>query len=271
MGRVLALLMMVALMGCSQAPGGAATGSATPASAPGSSGVPTAEAPSSAASAPASASTTVVLPANCAAGLAAYLVAIEPLVKSFDPAKATLGDLSSTDEATSEKAFELLDANGGRAPYSCSEVGLEWAYFDSNTPWDAVLAVAADAAPGTVPYLTGLRATTALDEAELSDYQIAGCDEAVAAIKKRVADESPPAPTTSNRCRSTTAWSSWASTRPTSGRSSSRRAREMSWATTSSGSSAPRAKAAGRLAVESIDHGGPRMYADPTHDPRIRQ
>ena len=189
MGRVLALLMMVTLMGCSQAPGGAATGSATPASAPGSSGVPTAEAPSSAASAPASASTTVVLPANCAAGLAAYLVAIEPLVKSFDPAKATLGDLSSTDEATSEKAFELLDANGGRAPYSCSEVGLEWAYFDSNTPWDAVLAVAADAAPGTVPYLTGLRATTALDEAELSDYQIAGCDEAVAAIKKRVADE----------------------------------------------------------------------------------
>ena len=190
MRRFLPFLVVVLLIGCSQTPGGGATPAATPASAaPGSSGEPTAEAPSSAASASASASTTVVLPANCAAGLAAYLVTIEPLVKSFDPTKATLGDLSSMDEATSEKAFELLDANGGRAPYSCSEVGLEWAYFDSNTPWDAVLAVAADAAPGTVPYLTGLRATTSLDEAEMSDYQIAGCDEAVAAIKKRVSDE----------------------------------------------------------------------------------
>jgi hypothetical protein len=128
-----------------------------------------------------------VLPVKCAEGFATYLKAIEPIVSSFDPAKATLGDLSSADDATSEKAFELLDANGGRAPYSCSEVGLEWAYFDSNSPWDAILAVAAGAAPGTVAYLTGLRATTALDEAKLSDYGIAGCDEAVKAIKKQVA------------------------------------------------------------------------------------
>ena len=190
MSRFLPLLMVVLLVGCSQTPGGAATGAATPGGvAEGSPGGPTAGAPSSAASAPASASTTSVLPAACAAGLAAYLVAIEPIVASYDPAAATLGDLSSADRATSEKSFELLDANGGRAPYSCSEVGLEWAYFDSKTPWDAVLAVAADAAPATVPYLTGLRATTALDEAELSDYGIAGCDEAVQAIKKQVADE----------------------------------------------------------------------------------
>jgi hypothetical protein len=38
-----------------------------------------------------------------------------------------------------------------------------------------------------VAYLTGLRATTALDEAKLSDYAIVGCDDAVAAIKQRVA------------------------------------------------------------------------------------
>jgi hypothetical protein len=135
-----------------------------------------------------SASTTSVLPVKCAEGLAAYLKAIEPIVK-FDPATGALGDLSSADHATSEKAFELLNANGGRAPYSCSEVGLEWAYFDSNSPWDAILAVAADAAPGTVAYLTGLRATKALDVAKLSDYGIAGCDEAVKTIKKRVADQ----------------------------------------------------------------------------------
>ena len=189
MGRVLALLMMVVLMACSQAPGGGATPAATPSGAAPGSPAATEGAPSSAASAGSSASTAIVLPANCAAGLAAYLVAIEPIVKSFDPAKATLGDLASADNATSEKAYELLDANGGRATYSCSEVGLEWAYFDSKTPWDAVLAVAADAAPGTVPFLTGLRATKALDEAELSDYDIAGCDEAVAALKKRIADQ----------------------------------------------------------------------------------
>jgi hypothetical protein len=130
-----------------------------------------------------------VLPAKCAEGLAAYLKAIEPVVSSFASAKATLGDLSTAERATSDKAFELLNANGGRAPYSCSEVGLEWAYFDSNSPWDAILAVAANAAPGTVAYLTGLRATKALDVAKLSDYGIAGCDEAVKTIKKRVADQ----------------------------------------------------------------------------------
>ena len=189
MRRFLPFLMLVLLIGCSPAPGGTA-GVGTPTiAAPGSSVEPTAGAPSSGASAPSSASTGVTLPAECAAGLAAYLVAIEPIVASFDPASATLGDLDSADQATSEKAFELLDANGGRATYSCSEVGLEWAYFDSNTPWDAVLAVAADAAPGTVPYLTGLRAKTSLDLAELSDYDIEGCGEAVQAIKEQVADQ----------------------------------------------------------------------------------
>lgn len=187
MGRFLPLLMMVLLIGCSQTPGGAATGADS--TAPGSPGGPTAGAPSSAASPPASASNTGVLPAKCAEGLAAYLVAIDPIVASFDPAKATLGDLTRTERATSEKAFELLDANGGRATYSCSEVGLEWAYFDSNSPWDAVLAVAADAAPGTVAYLTGLRTTTSVDVAKLADYGIAGCDAAVKAIKDRVADQ----------------------------------------------------------------------------------
>lgn len=127
MGRVLPILMMVLLIGCSQTPSGAATAPAsagTTSAVPGSPGGPTAGAPSSAASAPPSASTTTPLPANCAAGLAAYLKAIEPIVKSFNPAKATLGDLSKADQATREKAIALLVANGGRAPYSCSEIGL---------------------------------------------------------------------------------------------------------------------------------------------------
>lgn len=46
-------------------------------------------------------------------------MAIEPIVASFDPETGTLGDLSSADQATSEKNFELLDANDGNATYSC--------------------------------------------------------------------------------------------------------------------------------------------------------
>ena len=127
------------------------------------------------------------LPAACAEGFAKYLVAIEPLVSGFDPATGTLADLSSAEEAARSKGMELLTANDSRAPYSCSEVGLEWASFDSNTPWDAVLAVATDAAPGTVAYLTGLQATSAFDVNTMSVYGIDGCDAAVASIKDRVA------------------------------------------------------------------------------------
>ena len=133
-----------------------------------------------------SAATTTALPADCAKGLGEYLVAIEPLVAKFDPAKDTLAALYKAKDAAHEKGMELLDANDSRAPYSCSDVGLEWAYFDSRTPWDAVLAVANDAAPGTVGYLTGLRSNAALDEAKLADYGIDGCDAAVSSIKKDV-------------------------------------------------------------------------------------
>ena len=86
-----------------------------------------------------SGATTTVLPAECAEGLGKYLVAIEPLVAKFDPAKDTLGALYKAEDAAGDKAYELLQANNSTAPYSCSEVGLEWAYFDAHTPWDAVL------------------------------------------------------------------------------------------------------------------------------------
>ena len=127
------------------------------------------------------------MPAACAEGLAKYLGQIEPLVSKFDPAKATLGDLSTAKQAVQEKSVELLMANDARAPYSCSEAGLEWAYFDSSSPWDAVLAVAADSAPGTVAYLTAIRDMSLVDVAKVSDYGVAGCDAAVAKIKKDVA------------------------------------------------------------------------------------
>jgi hypothetical protein len=110
-------------------------------------------------------------------------------VSAFDPATATLRDLETADEAVREKSLELLRANDSRAPYSCSEVGLEWAYFDSRTPWDAVLAVAGAAAPGTVAYLTAVRDLAAIDVAKLTDYGVDGCDAAVADIKERVAAE----------------------------------------------------------------------------------
>jgi hypothetical protein len=128
----------------------------------------------------------VTLPPDCAKGLGEYLVAIEPLVSKFDPAKATLGDLLGAEDAVQTKSVELLMANDATAPYSCSEVGLEWAYFDSKTPWDAVLAVAGESAPGTVAYLTAQREMSAMDVNPVSAYGVEGCDAAVSKIKKDV-------------------------------------------------------------------------------------
>ena len=142
-----------------------------------------------AAASPGATGNRAALPAACAAGFAKYLTEIEPIVSSFDPATATLGDLTTADQAVGEKSIELLMANNATAPYSCSEVGLEWAYFDSNTPWDAVLAVASESAPGTVAYLTAVRDMAAIDVAKVTDYGVEGCDAAVAKIKDQVAAE----------------------------------------------------------------------------------
>jgi hypothetical protein len=187
--------MGLVLVGCSGSPGTGPTAesSAPPvSSAPSASSAPGATAPpQSPASAAPSQSTTagVTLPAACAEGFATFLTEIEAIVAAFDPATATLGDLSTADRAVSDKSYELLVANDSRAPYSCSEVGLEWAYFYSNTPWDAVLAVASEAAPGTVAYLTAVREMAMIDVAKVTDYGVDGCDAAVATIKERVAAE----------------------------------------------------------------------------------
>ena len=181
-------LLVILLMGCSGGPGSASTDS--PSASAGSAASPTpggSSAASPAASPAASAASNAgPLPGECAKGLGDYLVAIEPLVSKFDPAKATLGDLFTAKEAVQTKSVELLMANDATAPYSCSEVGLEWAYFDSRSPWDAVLVVAGDAAPGTVGYLTAQREMSAMDVNPVTAYGVEGCDAAVASIKKGV-------------------------------------------------------------------------------------
>ena len=197
--RKLLTLLVILLVGCSGSPGSTSTvgqpatsnapsaaGGSAASGAPGGPSAPSTQASAATSGAPA-ASTTTALPADCAAGLAAYLVAIEPIVSGFDPAKAKLGDLFTADDKVHEKSMELLDANDSRAPYSCSEVGLEWAYFDSRTPWDAVMAVAGESAPGTVAFLTAVQAISAHDVNTVSVYGIEGCDAVVASLKKRVA------------------------------------------------------------------------------------
>jgi hypothetical protein len=191
-------LLVILLIGCSGGPGSASTGSPTTASdsasaSAGSAVSPTPAGPSAASSVEPAASSEAsagsnagVLPAACAKGLADYLVAIEPLVSKFDPAKAKLGAFFTAKDAVQEKSVELLMANDATAPYSCSEVGLEWAYFDSRSPWDAVLVVAGDAAPGTVGYLTAQREISAIDVNPVTAYGVEGCDAAVASIKKGV-------------------------------------------------------------------------------------
>jgi hypothetical protein len=193
----LTLVIGLALVACSGSPGSPQTGGQTPGSnAPvagspdvgASSGTATGSSPASGAPSGAT-SNGAALPASCAQGFAKYLTQIEPIVSAFDPAKATLGALSTAKQSVQEKSVELLMANNATAPYSCSEVGLEWAYFDSKTPWDAVLAAAAEAAPKTVGYLTAIRDEAAIDVAKVADYGVEGCDAAVASIKQKIAAE----------------------------------------------------------------------------------
>ena len=103
MRRFFPLLVILLLVGCSGGSGSASTGSPTTASnSPSvSAGSAVSPAPGESSAAPpdaspeaSAASEAGALPADCAKGLGDYLVAIEPLVSKFDPAKATLGDLS---------------------------------------------------------------------------------------------------------------------------------------------------------------------------------
>ncbi len=185
----LSLLALVLLAGC-----GGATSAPTP-SAGATAGpqstdtpVPGATTASSATSVP-SAGSGVLIPAACAAGFTDYLKLIEPVVADFDPTTADLSAFYAADDAASEKGLEAMTANGSRATYSCSEVGLEFNYFDTRSPWDAILEIAKAQAPGTVAYLEVKRRVSAIDTATMSDYDAATCDDAVARIKKAVADE----------------------------------------------------------------------------------
>jgi hypothetical protein len=193
------LLIALALAACSGSPGattapGTSTGTSSSAApptsaasaAPGESAAPSTGAGGSSAAPSQAAGSGTVLSGACQSGFSKYLSQIEPIVKDFDPATATLGDLSTVKQAVQEKSVELLMANNATAPYSCSDEGLEWAYFDSSSPWDGVLAVAADKAPGTVAYLTAIRDMAAIDVAKVADYGVEGCDAAVAKIKEQV-------------------------------------------------------------------------------------
>lgn len=189
--RRLLPLVAILVVGCSATPGVApsAGSSSTPARSGAAATTQPAgasSAPSGGAGEPSAAAGAAALPAECAAGFTAYLKAIEPLVSKFDPATAKLGDIETFDESVRSKSMELLTANNSRAPYSCPDVGLEWAYFDASSPWDAVLATATAAAPGTVAYLTARRGMSSIDVAKVADYGVSGCDEAVAKIKAQV-------------------------------------------------------------------------------------
>jgi hypothetical protein len=131
---------------------------------------------------------TVAIPDSCKTGFIAYLKAIEPVVSDFKASTSTFGDFFDVDQAAGEKGIELMTTNGGRATYSCSEVGLEFAYFDSHSPWAAIQEVAAANAPGTVDYLQTHEKVSSLDNAQLSDYSVTTCDDAVSRIKAGVSD-----------------------------------------------------------------------------------
>jgi hypothetical protein len=156
---------------------GQTAGPATPGSATG--------APPAATAAPTSGAPGVAIPASCLTGFTDYLKKLEPAVAGFDPATTTFGDLQNVEEAARMVGIDLL-TNGGGATYSCSEVGLEFAYFDSRSPWPAIFEVANAQAPGTVPYLQTVEELSANDNATIADYGSATCEDASTRIKAGV-------------------------------------------------------------------------------------
>ena len=129
---------------------------------------------------------TTSLPAGCATAFVAYLKLIEPAAAELDAATATLNDFEAVDEAVQEKGIEAMD--NPATLYDCSSIGLEFAYFDSSSPWDVVLQVAGAEAPGTVAWFTALREKRASDDRTMADYGASSCDDAVAKIKQGVKD-----------------------------------------------------------------------------------
>ncbi len=155
--------------------GGAATGAP---------GVATGGPPAASAGAP-SAATGVTIPAACAAGFTDYLKKIEPAVAAFDPGTDTFADLQAFEEAERLVSLDLMSSGG--ATYSCSEVGLEFAYFDARSPWPAIYEIANAQAPGTVAYLQATEALAALDTATFETYGAMNCEDASKQVKDGVA------------------------------------------------------------------------------------
>lgn len=192
MRRLLPLVILV-VAACTQ--GGAATSAPGQTTSGGQPSVPGATGggpvpgtnPPAATTAPAGTqSTGVVIPEPCATGFIAYLKSIEPVVSTYDPTTATFGEFFGFEDAARDKGLEAMLETGG-ATYSCSEVGLEFNYFDMRTPWPSVHQLAAANAPGTVAFLQTLEKVSAIDGAKLEDYAMATCEDAAAKIKADVA------------------------------------------------------------------------------------
>lgn len=189
------LLVPVALLGCAGGPAPTVapgqTTAAGPTGGPGSTspgpGSATGAPPASVPPASQGTGSGNVIPAACAAGFIAFLKAIEPVTAGFDPATARLGDFFTTERAVKDKGFELMD--GGYASYSCSEVGLEFNYFDTRSPWPSILELAAAQAPGTVPYMQVNQQVSMIDVAQMADFGVSSCEDAVARIKQAVAGQ----------------------------------------------------------------------------------
>ena len=194
MRRLLPLVLVVAA-GCGGAIAGPTSpgGGTTPAQTSATGGQPTTGAGGPGATTPAGGGQATpggnsgAIPESCATGFIAYLKAIEPLASGFDPATATLGDFFTAKEAISEKGVEILMENGATATYSCPEVGLEFAYFDSRSPWASILQIATADAPGTVAWLETNQQVSAIDVGQMADYGASTCDDAVTQIKAGVA------------------------------------------------------------------------------------
>jgi hypothetical protein len=185
MRRLLALALVL-LAGC----GGTTISTSLPViTAPGQTAGAATTAPAATTGAAGTPATGVTIPAACAAGFTDFLKQIEPVVAGFDLETATLGEFFTVDDLAKEKGVDIMMANGAAATYSCPEVGLEFAYFDSNSPWLAIHELATAQAPGTEPWLQVTEKLAQIDGAKLADFGAATCEDGSKRIKDAVAGQ----------------------------------------------------------------------------------
>jgi hypothetical protein len=109
---------------------------------------------------------------------------IEPIVADFDPTTSLLSDFYVIEKAAGETLEPDLTA-----PYECEDEGLNWAYYSWQSDWEAIISIAHEQAPGTIPFMESLKQMVSLDEPVIKNLELPSCQELVEALQEAMDDQ----------------------------------------------------------------------------------